>query len=269
MIQCTSVRKRGATDQCPLPALRGISFCGKHARSKEPVLWTRANRHRDIRCIQALVRGWLLRKRLRLAGPGVLSRNNLANDDDLFHYVSKDKCNPLTYFAFEENGKTWWFDLHSLWKWAVRSHEPTNPYTRVPLTCDTRKRLRELWVSDGRYPIWSDSHEDRTQTRWNVICHIFADYGFADIHPQTFLDLDEADVASMFVLLHQDLRIVLPEKHPFRNRILQLCKIGMRSDGLSPRRFLLRSTYILLMILTMTKDAYVIVFSTLSAFYRC
>lgn len=268
MIQCASVRKRGATDQCPSAALRGLTLCGKHVRARDVVLWTKANRHRDVRCIQALVRGWLIRKRLRIAGPGVLSRKDLSNDDEPFHYETKETCNPLTYFAFEENGKTWWFHSHGLWKWCVRSHEPTNPYTRTPLAPETRTRLRELWVSQGRWATWSESYEDRVEERWNVICQIFADYGFLDVHPRAFLDLDHRDILSMFVLLHQDLRTVLHEKNPFRNRILHLCRLGMTPQETSGR-YLRRATYVLLMMLTMPKDAYVIVFSALSALYRC
>ena len=92
---------------------------------------------------QALVRGWLLRKRLALGGPGVLRRSLVTNDEDLVTCESKETIRPFEYFGFEENGKVWCFSFPSLWKWAVRSHQPVNPYTKVPLDIETRKRMHE------------------------------------------------------------------------------------------------------------------------------
>ena len=151
MPSCASVRKRGSLDQCPLKALTGHTLCGVHARSKAVMLWAVVNQDKvgAATRVQAWIRGILLRRRLRLGGPGVLRRTGLSNDDDLVTCESSDRQYPLDYFAFEENGKVWWFDFGTLWKWAQRSTEPANPYTKVPLSVETRTRLRKVVSSSA------------------------------------------------------------------------------------------------------------------------
>lgn len=268
MIRCLSIRKQGCAEQCPSSALRGMSLCGKHARMKSPVIWSEAHKACDIVSIQALVRGWMVRRRLHLAGKGALARKDLENEDELFHYGSKDKCSPLDYFSIEERGKVWWFDSLSLWKWVIRSHAPTNPYTRTPLSFDTRRRLRELWIANRKPSVWSNVYLERLHQRWNVLCQIFAEYGFVDIHPGMFVHHQAEDYLSMFVLLHRDLQVVLPEKHPYRARLLNLCQKAIHPHQ-TDSRYPLMCTYILLLMLTIPKDSYIVAFSIMSALYRC
>ena len=91
-MQCASVRKKGSTDQCTARSLRGLTLCGRHAKCKTITLWADVHKKRGDGMIktQALVRGWLLRKRLALGGPGVLSRKQTTNDEDLVSYESKE-----------------------------------------------------------------------------------------------------------------------------------------------------------------------------------
>ena len=268
MTQCVSVRKQGSTDQCPSLALRGLSFCGKHARMKTPVLWADVQKKCDIVSIQALVRGWLIRKRLRLAGKGVLRRDCLENEDEPFQYRSKDKCHPLDYVSIEENGKVWWFEATSVWKWVIRSPEPTNPYTRTPLTPETRKRIREVWIANHKPSVWASTASERLRERWNVLCQIFTEYGFVDVDPSVFLELHTEDYLSMFILLYRDLQTVLPERYPQRDRLLRLCQNVMNPCN-TDSRYPLICTYTLLFLLTIPKDSYLIAFTILSALYRC
>lgn len=146
-MKCASVRKKGSLDQCPANALFGHTLCGSHARAHTTVLWADANASKTacIIKIQAFVRGGLLRKRLRLNGPGVLYRSGLANDEDLVTCEDKERQDPLTYFAFNENGKVWWFDYATLSNWVYRSNIPLNPYTKVPLDIDTKRRMFQIW----------------------------------------------------------------------------------------------------------------------------
>ena len=253
-------------------------MCGRHARMKLPLRWADAHFHkaRRVARAQALIRGWLLRKRLAMGGPGVLCRKNLANDDELVTCVEKERQHPFEYFAFEENGKVWWFDFASLWRWSIQSHEPVNPYTKVPLSNDTRRRLRAVWGyiqrrDKANLPPESTNYEQRLQQRWNVLCQLFIDNGFVDVHPSTFLNLQTYELRSMLILLERDVQVVLRENDYGRNRILQICRTPLleRNRHMEPSRMKLWIAYILMVLLSVPKDPYVMTFSVLSALYRC
>lgn len=272
MNRCASVRKKGSTHQCLALALKGHALCGRHARMRSPVLWTSLHRTTQISKLQALVRGWLLRRRLALAGPGVLRRTGLANDEDVFTCEPKDRQHPLEYFAFEENGKVWWFDAGSLWTWMSRSPEPVNPYTKVPLTSDTRRRFRAYWRRGTAWPLPREkgTFEQAITYRWNLLTQVFRDNGFLDVSPQSFRTFTRQEVLSMFVLLHQDLLVVLPERDMYRERLLRLARRGMVAPPeTSSEQYLLHAALLLLLMVMIPRDPYVVVFSILSAFYRC
>lgn len=271
-MQCASVRKKGGTDQCRATAMRGHTLCGTHARAKVPVLWADAHRSRggQIARVQAVVRGWLVRKRVALGGPGVLRRKDLANDEELVTCEDKTRQHPFEYFAFEEAGKVWWFDFQSLWKWSSQSHAPTNPYTKVPLSQETRRRLRAMWAYRQRHrlPLAEEStvYEQRLSSRWNVVCQVFADNGFVDVHPMNFADLGQSELATMFVLLERDIQVLFSENDPGRARALRLCRRAIRADQ---PLYVLWAVYTMMLLLTVHKDPYTMTFSILSALYRC
>ncbi len=265
MNRCAAVRKKGATDQCQSPAMAGYSLCGRHARTRGPVLWASLHKRPQVVGIQALIRGWLLRRRLALAGPGVLSRKDLTNEEDLFTCESKDRQHPLKYFAFEEAGKIYWFDAESLWQWASRSVTPVNPYTKTPLPNDVRKRLRE-WGWRNHMSCTDINSADETITRrWNLIVQVFRENGFTDAHPMQFANFDRADFRTMFVFLERDLQVVLPESDLYRAKLLRLSRRGQRGEGDE----ILHCVFLILKMLSIPKDPYVLVFSILSAFMRC
>ena len=262
MNRCASVRKRGATDQCTACAMKGHSLCGRHARSRNPVLWATLHIKSPVVRIQSLVRGWLIRKRLALAGPGVLRRKVANNDEDLFTCESKDRQSPMDYFAFEEAGKVWWFDTGSFWQWMNRSVEPVNPYTKTPIPSEAKRRFREIQRT-RRFPTGGTTGDEMIERRWNVIAQIFRDNGFIDIHPQQFANFGPAEYRAMFVFLERDLQIVLPEQDKHRVRLIHLCRRGQKARGL------VMFTAVLLRMLMIPRDPYILVFSALSAFYRC
>lgn len=274
-MRCASVQRRASHDQCQAKAICGHTLCGRHARSKTPILWIDAHRPRapSLLRIQAVVRGFLVRRRLALAGPGVLSRGALANDEDLVNCDSKDRVHPFDYFAVEESGKVWWFSFSTLWQWASQSS--TNPYTRTPLTQDTRLRLWAVWAYRSRHqtlPLPSEPRDadKRIDHRWRVLCNLFADNGFVDVHPSAFRDLTKADFLSMFQLLKRDLECVLPVSDPGRERALILCSRSIKSAYVtSPVLYTLQSIYTLMLLLTLHRNPYTVVFSILSALYRC
>jgi hypothetical protein len=265
MSRCAAVRKRGSTDQCECLAMSGYSLCGLHARTRSPVLWASLHKTPQVVRIQSLIRGWLLRRRLALAGPGVVSRKVLVNDEDLFTCESKDRQHPLKYFSFEEGGKVYWFDAENLWQWMARSVAPVNPYTKTPMPNDVRKRLRE-WGWRNRMSCTDiDSVQETLTRRWNLIVQVFRENGFTDTHPMQFADFNRADFRTMFVFLERDLQIVLPETDLYRDKLIRICRRGQKGRGTET----LHCVFLVFKMLSIPKDPYVLVFSILSAFMRC
>lgn len=274
MARCASIQRRGSLSQCEFAALRGHTLCGRHARCREPILWASVHASRKVDRVQALARGWLVRRRLRLAGPGVLRRSGLANDEDVFTCESKDRQHPLDYFAFEEGGKLWWFAFAPFWRWCARTPVPVNPYTKVPLTLETRQRLWDCWGIRLRCrlgtPEEPTDYSDRLRQRWNILSQLFFGFGFEGVHPENFLDLTKADFLSMFILLRPDLEVVLPARDPFRQRALFLCKRNVQTAAtLSTSQYILQSVYALLILMSLQKSSYPMAFSILSALLRC
>ena len=274
MNRCIAVKRRGSTEPCHATALRGHTLCGRHARMRSPVMWVDANVSRTppICKIQACVRGWLVRRRLSYAGFGVLRRQDLANDEDIITCAEKGKVHPMDFFSFEENGKFWWFEFGSLWTWCMRNVQPSNPYTKVPLNTDTRKRLRTVWGYKRRHreelPAESVDPELRLHHRVNILIQHFEDYGFVGIHPSFILRCNRADFTTIFTLLKRDVETVISASDPFRNRIALLCSHRANPVHSAHSLYLLNCMTALLYTITLYRDPYVITFSILSAFYR-
>jgi hypothetical protein len=268
MAQCASIRKRGSLSQCKSKAVFGHTLCGRHARCKQPVLWATLHKPSSIVRIQALVRGWLVRRRLALAGPGVLCRKNITNEEDLV--TCESRVHPFEYFGFEEGGKLWWFQFSTLWTWCVRSSTPINPYTKVPLDTETLKRLHALWSYHWRrllpLPTETSVYQERVQHRANVICQVLANYGFGEIDRQLFTSLSIPDLSLMFRLIYDDIQFALPDTHPSKSMILRYCLQAPSVLRAKPNS--LHGLYILMVLLLRLRDPYVFAFTTLSAVYR-
>jgi len=179
-------------------ALLGLSFCGKHAKSKTKRIWSEINDlHPKAILISKIWKGYTLRNRLKLAGPGVLNREKCHNDDELVSLDPKNKLHPLEYFAFEEAGRIWWFDIRSIIGCLNAAFIPLNPYTRQPLTIDTRRRLRIIF----RYRLRNrlETHHSSPPQRsllemencvWLDVCQVLVENGFEDIVPNYFLRMN-------------------------------------------------------------------------------
>jgi len=274
MNRCSAVKRKGSVEPCRTNALRGHTLCGRHAKMKTPILWVDANQPHTspITKIQSLVRGWLIRRRLSYAGDRVLSRKDLANDEDIITCSDVKRVHPMDFFSFQENGKTWWFEFSSLWTWCMRNVQPYNPYTKVPLDADTRKRLRTIWGYKRRHredvPEESTVPEERLSHRANIIVQHFEDYGFAGVGPSMLLHHSRADLQTIFVLLHRDIETVIPASDPFRNRIAAICASRTSPSYSTQSLYCLNCFSALLYIITLYRDPYIITFSILSALYR-
>jgi hypothetical protein len=243
---------------------------------KLPTVWADIHRSKASRLVrlQAVVRGWLVRLRVRLGGPGVLRRAQCFNDEELVTCTPKESQRPFDYFAFDEGGKVWWFDFQTLWRWACQSHEPVNPYTKVPLSLETRKRLRAGWAYRQRHrqllPEESSEVTQRIRSRWNAVCQVFTEHGFVDVHPDQFIELGQSELSTMFLLLERDLQVVFSASDPGVARALRLCRRGFQAPSpIHPEVYTLWSVYTILLLLTIHRDSYPMTFSMLSALYRC
>jgi hypothetical protein len=250
------------------------TLCGRHARCKKPVLWAdvNASKNNPVRKVQALVRGWLLRKRLALGGPGVLCRNDLANDEELM--TGDENIHPFEYFAFEENGRIWWFSFNTIWRWCSQKDTPENPYTRTPIHIDIRKRLHASWSYRQRHriplPEESTVFGERLRTRWTVISHIFENYGYGDIPVAMFMRLTAAEYAYMFSLLHADIRATVSDKETWKARALMLCRRGMMTiQSLATPQYIMQAVYTIMLVLMKPKNPHSVAFMVLSAIHRC
>lgn len=198
-MQCASVRKKGSRDQCTAHSIPNSDFCGRHARMKGPIRWTDTVPIIPVVKMQALVRGGLIRRRLRLAGPGVLRRKECVNDEEMVTFEDKSRVHPHDYFGWEENGKIWWMSIASMGQLTRDQLHPANPYTKVPLSTDDRRRFRKLrcYCLRHKLPI---SHEVVTDVPTKLIHYNIAIYqsleenGYEGIHPEEWAAMDRLDV---------------------------------------------------------------------------
>jgi len=269
-LKCASVKKKHSTEACTANAVTGHTLCGRHIRVKSVTLWKDVHMQEIkglIKC-QAVWKGWRIRRMIKLAGPGAMKRSVCTNDEDVCTCLEKERESPLNYFGLEENGKVWWFSFATLWDWSTRSIEPSNPYTKVPLTEDTLYRLRKLYLLRRRYrmdlPPEIKTLNERMTRRWTTLCQIFRSHGFADVHPLNFVDIDRHGFRMIFRLLHDDLAAMNPKPY----RLLEYCARGLRHSEMVTYNYMLMSTT-LLHALLMESNSYEIVFQLMSAIYRC
>jgi hypothetical protein len=270
MAQCASVKNKTSTDQCNARAILGYTVCGRHAKSKVVRLWADVNREKVRRFtrVQALFRGWRVRKVLVLAGPGVLKRAGCVNDEDLVTMEAKDRQYPFDYFGIEEAGKVWWFDFATVWEWTIRSVTPSNPYTKVLFAHADLARLRKLHLYRRRHklavPLPSRDLRENIVRRWTVLTHVFRSFGFEDAHPEQFANLDHTNLRIAFRFLMDDVRHMAKPNH----RLCAIVHRGFTANNLSNSGYLITSLNLLTIALTDSRS-YDIVFLLLSALYRC
>jgi len=182
---CSSTRSRLSTTRCSLKALRGIKFCGKHAKSKTKTLWKPdLTEDESATKIQRVWRGWMVRHFLYLAGHSIdysghsLRRSECHNEEELVTLEDKERQHPLNFFSFVENGKRWWFGLDTMFK-LIQETNPSNPYTKEPFSRGTRIRIREL--HDLAWYRKLHTTPETLHTKAVALCHILEDILFEEI----------------------------------------------------------------------------------------
>lgn len=198
---CFSCKNKNSNERCLNKPLKNLRFCGVHARSKNKKLWIDIPKfEKQLIIFQGRFRGWLIRDTLKLRGPGVLKRSECHNTEDLVTCEEKDEISIKNYFAFEESGKIYWFDVRTIFEWSCENLEPTNPYTKQPLTIETRKRLKKL-ICRYEYFSYPTHHDpqyyektDKIKFCWYQIIQILNENLFADITEPYFLMLNEFQI---------------------------------------------------------------------------
>jgi hypothetical protein len=233
---CSSCKNSKSTERCPAPALKNLLFCGKHAKVSKPRLWAEANpTGPQAILIQKIWRGWIVRYRMNLAGPGVLNRKICHNEEDVITYIERDKIHPFDYFGFHEDDKVFCFDVRSLFQLSIDKLQPENPYTRQQLSLDTRKRLKNVIYRRGirRLPLFYDRMYDADEEklfnmRWMMISQFLEEHLFVDLNPMFFTALNRTQLWEFTGLLRNNLMIWAKEhKDQNSRRILYYIWINM------------------------------------------
>jgi len=256
-------------------------LCGKHAKVKNLRLWKDVNNLDDkVIIIQKNWRGYLVRNWLKIAGPGVLNRSVCHNDEELVTMDQKNSVNPFDYFSFEEKGKVYWFDVRSISESCMLKVEPLNPYTREPLTIETRRRLRQICIKRHRKNL-DNMHSVSTRrsideiilSTWTHVCQIITENGFFDISPLYFTSLNETRLLIFNTIIRNDLNAWAAEhtsKLSRRHRYVFWMKrlIGEFSTEADSRRLIYLTGRVLVTILNDCSDNYGVCFIIMSALHR-
>ena len=273
-----SCKNKTSNDRCGSPRIPGLTMCGRHIKTATPRLWHVVNGvDSRVTLISKMWRGHAVRTLLRRAGPGVLKRAVCHNEEELVTMDSKDKYDPFDFFSFQEGGKIWWFDARSIIACLHSSLHPLNPYTRQPLTTETRRRIRDVYKyrlhnhiptvhSPDTYNL-----QDIVDRCWLCVCQVLYENGFEDAEPRLFARLSKSDLAILMGYLVVDMRI-LAEEHPKsskRHRYHAILKRELSvSFGTSSRTIQLQISSLLARLLHDMVDVYPFCFLVMSALYR-
>lgn len=228
MVLCASCKNKTSTEQCPSQAMKGLLFCGKHAKTKTKRLWSDVNNGYKNSClIQKIWRGYFIRHRLKLSGEGVLNRKDCHNTEELVTLDEKAKVHPLNYFSFRESDKLYWFDVRSLYQILKGSAKPENPYTRQALSIETRRRLRDVCRIRKRLGLENyhdaprpEQFADLVNEKWLTICQIIEENGFFDMNHLMFSSLNRSQMYVLINLIRMDM-VAFATEHSIRSRRYQ------------------------------------------------
>jgi hypothetical protein len=233
-----------------------------------------------VTLISKMWKGYNIRKRIQLAGPGALNRKLCNNSDELMTLEPLTTVDVFDYFGFEEGGKIYGFDIRTVLDGLHRAAVPSNPYTRQLLSMADRKRLREIYAYrlrhklDTVYDNNSIKNPDLILTnRWTQICQIAEEHGFFNINPNLFLGMNKTQLYIFLSMIHNDLKTWAAEhKPPHSKRFLyvfwtqNVIKKFSSTQSIAEYSFYVSS--ILLSILYDYNDPYTVCFVIMSALYR-
>jgi hypothetical protein len=279
-MKCSSCKNKSSEDQCPNKPLKGLIFCGKHARSKNARLWKDVN-NLDFKAvkIQKIWKGYILRLWLKLSGPGVLDRKVCHNDEEICSLDDIKSVNPFDYFSFNEDGKIYAFDIRSITESNLFNINPTNPYNRQPLTIDTRQRMRKICIMRQRRKL-SNLHDvtpkklsDVIKCGWICVCQIIAENGFFDVPPEYFITMNRTQFVILITLIRNDILAWGAEnktrdmrKYKYAHWLKRI--LNEYNEGANSTRLSYVTSKILTTILNDFPEPYPICFIIMSAMHR-
>lgn len=238
MLKCVACRNKKSNDRCDSRAIVGLAFCGQHAKSKNVRVWYEVNHIDDkVTLISKIWRGYAVRNRIKLAGPGVLKRGICHNEEELVLAEPKETVHPFDYFAFEEDGKVWWFDIRSIMSICRTSLIPANPYTRQPLSQEARHRARRIYKYriNNKLPLYHHPFPKMSvmqliEHQWMKVCQNMHECGFDDITPNAILSLNQTQIFTILCLMIDDLiAIKYTHTNPLKSRYYKYLQI-LRND---------------------------------------
>jgi hypothetical protein len=281
MSLCTSCKNKTSLVRCTSLSLTGTNFCGKHVRVRNPRIWTEVNNvESKVILIQTCWRGYSIRNRINLAGEGCMNRKNCHNETELVTMDEPKLIHPLDYFAFVENEKLYWFDIRSIAEYSSTTLQPINPYTRNPLTIQTRIRLRRVCNirKKLKLPIIHDTakqltSEQRLESNWMAISQIIEENGFFDMNPLFFIALNRTQLVVFLTLISVDLKSWASEhtsKYSRRHKYIYWLKnsINMYQPSIDSKFYSYIVSRALLSILNDCLEPYPICFILMSSLYR-
>ncbi len=279
MPPCASCKNKTSNERCSNSSLAGLIFCGVHSKSKNPRLWSKVNGLDDKSIkIQKLWRGFFVRKRLNLAGPGVLRRSLCNNQDELVSLEPITTIHPFDYFGFEENSKVYGFDIRTIIDALHRTK--TNPFTRQPLAIECRRRIHTIYGYRLRRKL--DNYYEQTslktpeallENRWTQVSQMIEENGFYSVDPNIFLSLTKLQLFVFLSMILNDLKVWASE-HTSSESLRYKYVIWVRNIV---NRYHANSNYqlfshsvasILGVILYDAVDPYTVCFIIMSALYR-
>jgi hypothetical protein len=257
-------------------------YCGLHVRVRNPRLWVVANKVEEkIELIVKIWRGYIVRKRIRLAGPGVLNRKQCINDEDVGTFDEKNKVHPFDYFGFEEDGRMYWGDIKSMISILNSARIPLNPYTRNEISNEARRRLREIYKYRIRNKLQVDYDtldinmvSAVTSRRWLQVSQIIYEHELGNIDPQHFESLSRNELGDFITCILEDIHVWShmhhrkPESKRYKYYTLIRYGISKFYDVISTQQYSYIISTILMHLLLDSKQDFDISFIILSSFYK-
>lgn len=279
MATCMSCKNKQSDDRCTNPSLKGLIYCGVHSRAKNPRNWSKINgvESKTIK-IQKTWKGHFTRKRLFLAGPGVLSRSMCNNSDEIISLEPISIVHPFDYFGFNESGKIYGFDIRTIVDALHRTGQ--NPFTRQPISIEIRRRIREIYGYRLRNRLENyyehnifKTPDTLLQNRWVQVCQIIEENGFFDTTPNTFINLNKSQLFVLLSMVYVDVETWALEHNPKlskRFQYLLLLKNAIKKfNHIATTRFhSFNVASVLSILLYDCIDCYNICFIIMSALYR-
>ena len=269
---CESVRKKGSEERCENKCLKNLRFCGKHIKVKNKVLWT----PKELEVISAIKiqkiwKGFSIRNYLKLSGIGSLKRSICINDEELVTLEPKETQSPFDFFSFEESGRVWWFSLESVAKVFSQTKVPLNPYTKVEISLEHRKRFRDLYsIAYFRNHLFVNTS---IEEKINTICQIMEENLFPDLHPNIFNNITRINLLIFTTNLRNNMVIWESEsknKSSIRSAAVRILNSCIRSHNhINLNLFFLKFQCLsgIILIMKLFKNKYPICFMIASALY--